>query len=294
MPRCAGHDEGKLIAHQDTPSRSPYGKGDWVDEWYYIYPDGLHARHVRIYTGLAAQSVPFGFDREPPRAIHEFMEAMVLGKAGRLPTDDIETNAVTLIKTIGQHSEDILRTGQARDFSYQLYPKDFAEFSNANIMLINLKSTYRPFTIGMPHGVRTQPYKRDVAGNGFQVWGNPPQTPYTVPLGHIINYGHHRKTEHILEQVYLSGWVHRDDDALKKIEPNCWAWTVPPKLIERPESEIASRPMIPHRRLTSSSGIKTRRACRSICWLILTTMVCRQRLLTPHSWSGTGRLERNS
>lgn len=35
---------------------------------------------LKIYTGLASRSLPFGADREPPRVIHEFMEAMVLGK----------------------------------------------------------------------------------------------------------------------------------------------------------------------------------------------------------------------
>ena len=70
-------DEGKQIAHTDVSSGSPYGAGDWVDEWYYIYPDGVHTRHVKIYTGLASRSIPFGSNREPPRVIHEFMEAMV-------------------------------------------------------------------------------------------------------------------------------------------------------------------------------------------------------------------------
>ncbi|MHC4913402.1 MAG: hypothetical protein ACYTE5_10475, partial [Planctomycetota bacterium] len=70
------------IAHTDIPSGSPYGKGDWVDEWFYIYPDGVHVRHVRVYTGLASRSRPFGFDREPPNVVHEFMEAAVLGAKG--------------------------------------------------------------------------------------------------------------------------------------------------------------------------------------------------------------------
>ena len=33
-----------IIAHKDEPSVSPYGPGDWVDEWYIIYPDGIHVR----------------------------------------------------------------------------------------------------------------------------------------------------------------------------------------------------------------------------------------------------------
>jgi hypothetical protein len=55
--RAAIADPDGYIAHSDIPSGSPYGKGDWTDEWYYIYPDGMHTRHVRIYTGLAGQSL---------------------------------------------------------------------------------------------------------------------------------------------------------------------------------------------------------------------------------------------
>ncbi|MHC4255086.1 MAG: hypothetical protein ACYSUL_05630, partial [Planctomycetota bacterium] len=49
------------IAFPDIPSGSPYGKGDWADEWFYIYPDSTHIRHMKIYTGLAPYSRPFGF-----------------------------------------------------------------------------------------------------------------------------------------------------------------------------------------------------------------------------------------
>ncbi len=66
------------IAHTDMPSGSPYGKGDWVDEWFYIYPDGTNVRHVKVYTGLASRSRPFGFDREPPAVVHEFMESVIV------------------------------------------------------------------------------------------------------------------------------------------------------------------------------------------------------------------------
>ena len=51
------------ISHTDIPSGSPYGKGDWEDQWFYIYPDGTYLEHDKVYTGLATMSRPFGFDR---------------------------------------------------------------------------------------------------------------------------------------------------------------------------------------------------------------------------------------
>ncbi len=223
-------DEGKRIAHADIPSGSPHGKGDWVDEWYYIYPDGVHTRHVKIYTGLAARSVPFGSDREPPRVIHEFMEAMVLGTDGHRPQDDIENEGVTLIRTVGDYSEDIIAEGKVKTFAFTPYPKDYGEFSSANIMVVNLKSRYRPFTIALPHGVRTQPYKRDDPKvEGYQIWGPGEHRSYTVPFGHLINHGHYRKTEKTIEQIYLSGMIDSQDPR-KELVPLSWSWITPPKV----------------------------------------------------------------
>lgn len=224
-------DEGKRIAHSDIPSGSPHGAGDWVDEWYHIYPDGVHTRHVKIYTGLASRSIPFGSDREPPRVIHEFMEAMVLGQKGHQPQEDIENEGITLIKTVGDYSEEIIAEGKSKTFSFTPYPSDYGEFSSANILVVNLKSRYKPFTIALPYGIRTQPYKRDNPFiDGFQVWGGePPHTSYTVPFGHMINYGHYRKTEKTIEQIYLSGMIDSNDPK-KELVPLAWSWIVPPKV----------------------------------------------------------------
>ena len=185
---------------------------------------------MKIYTGLAARILPFSSNREPPRVIHEFMEAMVLGKEGHTPQDDIEKDAITLIKTVGEFTEEVLPAGVIKTFPSQPYPRDYAGFSAANIMVVNLKSQYKPFTIAMPYGDRTQPYKRDnPLIEGFQVWGPGEHRSYTVPFGHLINYGHYRKTANTLEQVYLSGMI--DSIALaKELVPLAWSWIAPPKV----------------------------------------------------------------
>jgi hypothetical protein len=96
--------------------------------------------------------------------------------------------------------------------------------------VVNLKSRYKPFTIAMPHGLRTQPYKRDNSQvTGFQVWWSEEFGSYTVPLGHMINYGHYRKTEDTIEQVYLSGMTDSKDPK-KELVPLTWSWIVPPKV----------------------------------------------------------------
>jgi hypothetical protein len=218
------------IAHADIPSGSPYGKGDWVDEWFYIYPDGTHVRHVKIYTGLAPSSRPFGFDRDPPRVVHEFMESAVLGEPGHKPTDDIEIDAVTLIRLVGGHTERRLTEGESTTISYKPYPDDFGDFRDANIMLVNLKSKYKPFTIGMPYGSRVQPYwPEDELTRVFQTWGDPPEEGYSSALGHLVNYWHYRRTDNTLEQIYLQGMTNAADP-VQELVSLAWSWIAAPRL----------------------------------------------------------------
>ena len=218
------------VAHPDIPSGSPYGKGEWADEWFYIYPDGVHVRHMKVYTGLAPVSRPFGFDREPPKVVHEFMESVVKGKPGHKPTDDIEIDALTLVRLFGGHSENTFRDGISTTISWKPYPEDFGEFRDANIMFINLKSEYKPFTIGMPYGVRVQPYMPEGdLPHVFQTWGYSPERGYTVAIGHMLNYWHYRRTDTSIEQIYLHGMTNTDDP-VKELVPLAWSWIAAPKL----------------------------------------------------------------
>jgi hypothetical protein len=218
------------LAHPDIPSGSPYGKGSWADEWFYIYPDSTHVRHMRIYTGLAPVSLPFGFDRVPPKVVHEFMESVVRGLPGHKPTDDIDIKALTLIRLFGSHSETVIPEGISTKISYKPYPEGFAEFRDASIMLINLKAQYKPFTIGMPYGVRVQPYKPEgELPHVFQTWGYSPQRGYTAALGHMLNYWHYRRTDNTLEQVYLHGMTNAADP-VKELAALAWSWVAAPRL----------------------------------------------------------------
>jgi hypothetical protein len=203
--RAAIADPDGYIAHSDIPSGSPYGKGDWTDEWYYIYPDGTHVRHVRIYTGLAGQSLTVTDQtfsgippvREiPPNVVHEFQEDFIFGLDGHIPENDIEMSPITLIKA----------DGSSKTFSYKPYPKDFGDFIKANIKVVNLKSDYKPFTISIPFGLENETYPPEGdLPHVFQTWGGNDGKGYSTSLGHTLNWWHFRRTDKILEQAYLSG-----------------------------------------------------------------------------------------
>jgi hypothetical protein len=226
------------IAHDDLATGSPYnnGKGDWAEEWFTIYPDGTHVRHMRIHTALAAMSQPFSFFREPPNVVHEFMETIVIGPKGHVPTDDIATDpTLTLFKMFGTKPGTIFAGGSAKDIACKMPagpPGDYGEFRDANIMLLHTKSKYRAFTIGLPYGVQVQPYGWEkIKTYPFATWTgyDEPSIGYVSAIGHLINYWHYRRTETTIEQVFLHGMTGSEkpqSDILKL----AWSWVSPPEL----------------------------------------------------------------
>jgi hypothetical protein len=229
--RAALCDPDGYIAHSYIPSESPYGKGDWTDEWYYIYPDGMHTRHVRIYTGLAGQSLTVTDEtfqgippiREiPPNVVHEFQEDFIFGVNGHLPEDDIESAPITFINL----------DGSSKTFAYKPYPKNFGEFIKASIKLVNLKSEYQPFTISLPYGIENEPYPPEgELPHIFQTWPREPKDDgYSASLGHTLNWWHYRRIENILEQVYLSG-VTNSNDPTEELTILASSWLAYPRLL---------------------------------------------------------------
>ena len=226
------------IAHDDLPTGSPYndGKGDWAEEWFTIYPDGTHVRHMKIHTALAAMSQPFSFFREPPNVVHEFMEMVVIGPKGHVPTDDIQTDpALTLFKMFGSTPGTVFAEGSAKDIAYQMPagpPGDYGEFRDANIMLLHTKSKYRPFTVGLPYGVQVQPYGWEKNKTyPFATWTGygEPSIGYVSAIGHLINYWHFRRTDKTIEQVYLHGMT-GSAQPQSEILKLAWSWVSPPEL----------------------------------------------------------------
>ncbi|MBL8856094.1 MAG: hypothetical protein JNK57_19170 [Planctomycetaceae bacterium] len=226
------------FARQDVATGSPYndGNGEWGEERFTIYPDGTFVRHMRIHTALAAMSQPFGFFREPPNVVHEFMETVVIGPPGHVPTDDISTEpTLTLFKMFDAKPGRVFPKGTAKQISYAMPegpPSDFGEFRDANIMLLHTNSKFQHFTIGLPYGVQVQPYGwEDNREFPFTTWTgyDDRSIGYVSAIGHLINHWHFRRTEKTIEQVYLHGMtVHNGTH--DKILNLAWSWIAPPEL----------------------------------------------------------------
>jgi hypothetical protein len=226
------------VAHTEVESGSPYGNGDWSDEWFYIYTDGVSVRVVKIYTGKAKDAVAFW--GKPGYAafwgvrgtIFETQETFIHGWVpGLQPPDIIETEALTLITM----------DGRSKRISYKPYPHDISLFGTANIQMVNLKSKYHPFTIVTENNVEIKPYympmddHRNIDKTVFITWPRRGhfEGRYTSALSHVIKWDWHEKTENTLVQVYLLGMTDRptEQQRVDKLVKLARSWQYAPKLV---------------------------------------------------------------
>ena len=99
--------------------------GDWSDEYYVIYPDGIGIRDIKLHSSQPMES-------------HEFQESIVILGEGMCPEDAYEMGAVTLINM----------KGESHTYSWENgAPTFFMKTRNKNIQVINIKSENVPFLI---------------------------------------------------------------------------------------------------------------------------------------------------
>jgi len=136
------------------------GWGDWADEYYTIYPDGLAVRHFLVHG---------------PRNRYSITEPATLNNPGERAEDNVSIQAATLANM----------DGETRTFSWETWPADgsirgefFNAVPNANISIVNTKSDFKPVyiyepgTLIIPYGggaVETRPWF-----SKFPIWNHWP------------------------------------------------------------------------------------------------------------------------
>lgn len=136
------------------------GWGDWADEYYTIYPDGLAVRHFLVHG---------------PREGYSITEPSTLNNPGEKAEDNVSIQAATLANM----------EGETRTFSWERWPSDggirgefFNPVPNANIAIVNTKSAfkpvyiYEPATLIIPYGggvLETRPWF-----SKFPIWNHWP------------------------------------------------------------------------------------------------------------------------
>ena len=124
------------------------GWGDWADEYFTIYPDGVAVRHWVYWTSTYGQDYL------------QFQETILHPQRGQTCDDDVETEALTLANMSGQTCAYSWAEG---------VPPYFPQPEGANIQLVNMKARYRPYIIFEP-GSRVDKY----------IWGYRKDSGYHV------------------------------------------------------------------------------------------------------------------
>lgn len=111
------------------------GWGNWADEYFYIYPDGVSVRNGTIHG---------------TKWKYGFTEPTLLLEPGQKPEDLISLQAATIEN---EH-------GRSKTYSWDPVPPAYPfpdQPEGANIAVLNTKSKYKPFYVYMP-GVKLGPY----------------------------------------------------------------------------------------------------------------------------------------
>ncbi|MBS1851500.1 MAG: LamG domain-containing protein [Acidobacteria bacterium] len=111
------------------------GWGDWADEYFYIYPDGVAVRYGTIHG---------------TRKQYSFTEPTLLIEPGKKPEDYISLQAATIANN----------KGEGRTYSWDPVSPPFPfpnQPADANIAILNLNSEYKPFYVYQP-GTELGPY----------------------------------------------------------------------------------------------------------------------------------------
>jgi hypothetical protein len=103
------------------------GWGDWVDDYYTTYPDGVAVRHYKIYCGQVNQR-------------HGYGQALIIVPPGFAPLDALEVEAASEANLAGEESTLSWATGAPTG----------KRVANASIEVFNLKAKAKAFLIFSP------------------------------------------------------------------------------------------------------------------------------------------------
>jgi hypothetical protein len=176
--RYAPVDLKYSLAYIDKES----GWGDWVDEYYTIYPDAVGVRKARLYTSA-------------PQDWIEYQESIVINQPGTQPEDNMHYAAVTLANMLGE----------SHTYSWEhTWPDKFDKPADGNIQVVNLKGKTSPFSIVDPDGAFVRAYPRYEAKTKFHCWNHWPvaQEESDTTIATSFDKPSHTSLSHITWKPY--------------------------------------------------------------------------------------------
>lgn len=144
----------------DSPTAR--GWGDWADEYWTIYPDGIAVRRSVLWSTA------------PGRDKAEFQESIVLIPPGETPEDNLHFDALTFANLKGETSTYRWKAKTEKGLALPQGPKSFPEPKDAVIQWVNLKSDWKPFEVAWGDNVDFEAYNGEKSVSSFEWWNHWP------------------------------------------------------------------------------------------------------------------------
>ncbi len=238
------------------------GWSDWVEEYYTIYPDATGTRKIKIWSSNPKVRRGTGAGTEGSRQVQE---SIVINPAGTRAEDNITIEALTLANMRGESHTYSWADGPPGKFAQldprtiellnricDLHPekhKWLTEPVAANIQVVNLKATYRPFVIVNPTGAAIDVYAAGVdrtrsVFNAYNHWPLSQQIRSHgrlavatdrvshTSLSHFQSWLPLEETEDTVSMLMLHGLT---DKAARELVPLAKSW------LSAPEIEMAGK-----------------------------------------------------
>lgn len=206
----------------------PYtGWGDWADEYWTVYPDGIAIRKQVLHS--TDVNIP-----------HEWQETIVLNQPGSRPEDNINWDAVMLENMQGETKTYHWNPKPTGRFSKPNGPAGVTGPPDPNIQLINLKSEWKPFQIVSPEGVQADIYNGENTYFSFECWNHWPVAQIAssgrpcvasdrashTSLSHL-DWKAYSKGKHTETKILMDGLT---TSPIAELIPLAKSWLSPPKL----------------------------------------------------------------
>ena len=207
--------------------------GDWADEYWTVYPDGVAVRNQVLWTE---------FDKPQ---FYQFQETIFFNQPGTRPQDNVELDAMTFLDMDGKKASYSWEHG---------LPKSFPEPAFKPVQMVNLKSKYHFFSIHHPEQYSTPFHFGSVKGySTFPCWNHWPvsQIPSDgrnsqasdKPSSTSLAYANcdRQKVERFPDgSVRVRALMGMTTKPIESLLPLARSWNFPPELVTQSAGFVSS------------------------------------------------------
>ena len=211
----------------DSPT--PRDWGDWADEYWTVYPDGVAVRRSVLWSTAA----------ERDKA--EFQESIVLIPPGETPEDNLHFDALTFANLEGAASTYRWQPKTKPGLALPRGPESFPEPKGAVIQWVNLKSEWKPFQVAWGNDVKFDAYNGEKSISSFEWWNHWPvaQIPSSGRPALAADRAGHTSVSHIYWPIYENDeqWISKilltglTRSSATELAPIAASWRNPARLV---------------------------------------------------------------